>query len=45
MEKLLRELLDATLPAVNARLHYLGWRGVTLDCHSMQLAALRLEER
>jgi hypothetical protein len=27
MEKLLRELLDATLPAVNAKLHYLGLGG------------------
>jgi len=31
-----------TLPAVNARLHYLGWGDVTLDYHSMELAAVCL---
>jgi hypothetical protein len=45
MEKLLRELPDVTLPAVNARLHYLGWRDVTLDYHSMQLAVFCLEDQ
>ena len=45
MEKLLRELPDLTLPAVNARLHYLGWQDVNLDYHSMQLAAFCLEAR
>ena len=39
MKKLLRESPDVTLPAVNARLHYLGWGDVTLDYHSMELAA------
>jgi hypothetical protein len=45
LAKLLSELPDATLPTVNARLHYLGWRDVTLDYHSMQLAAFCLEDR
>jgi hypothetical protein len=45
MQKLLRELPDATLPAVNARLHYLGSRDVTIDYQSMQLTAFCLEDR
>jgi len=45
MEQLLRELPDVTLPAVNARLHYLGWGDVTLDYHSLELAAFCLEGR
>jgi hypothetical protein len=40
---------DVTLPAGNARLHYLGWTDVTLDYHSMQRAAfcgeVRLERK
>ena len=42
LEKLLSGLPDVTLPAVNARLHYLGWGDVTLDYHSMELAAVCL---
>lgn len=45
MERLLRELPDISLPAVNARLHYLGWQDVNLDYQSMQLAAFCLEAR
>jgi len=45
LAKLLIELPDATLPAVNARLHYLGWGDVTLDYHSIELAAFCLDKR
>lgn len=36
LAKLMTDLPDATLPAVNARLHYLGWGDVTMDYHSLQ---------
>jgi hypothetical protein len=45
LAQLIRKLPDATLPAVNARLHYLGWGDVTMDYHSLQLAAACLAER
>ena len=45
MKKLLRESPDVTLPAVNARLHYLGWGDVTLDYHSLELAAFCMGDR
>ena len=45
LAKLLIELPDATLPAVNARLHYLGWGDVILDYHSMELAAFCMGDR
>jgi len=45
MKKLLRELPDVSLPAVNARLHYLGWVDVTLDYHSLELAAFCIGDR
>lgn len=45
LAKLMTELPDATLPAVNARLRYLGWGDVTMDYHSLQLAAACLPER
>lgn len=45
LEKLVGELPDASLPAVNARLHYLGWGDVTMDYHSLQLALACLEGR
>jgi hypothetical protein len=45
LAKLMGEFPDVTLPAVNASLHYLGWTDVTLDYHSMQLAAFCLGNR
>jgi hypothetical protein len=45
LAKLMGEFPDVTLPAVNARLHYLGWTDVTMDYHSMQLAAFCLSNR
>jgi hypothetical protein len=35
----------AILSAVSARLHYLGWGDVSMDYHSLQLAAVCLAER
>jgi len=45
LTKLMSEFPDVSLPAVNARLHYLGWTDVTLDYHSMQLAVFCLGDR
>ena len=45
LAKLMSEFPDVNLPAVNARLQYLGWTDVTLDYHSMQLAAFCLGNR
>lgn len=45
LAKLMSEFPDVTLPAVNARLHYLGWAEVTLGYHSMQLVAFCLGNR
>jgi hypothetical protein len=45
LAQLISELLDATLPAVKAKLHYLGWGEVTMDYHSLQLATACLAER
>jgi hypothetical protein len=45
LTKLFGAFPDLSLPAVNERLHYLGWTDVALDYQSMQLAAVCLGDQ